>query len=251
MNNLLRQSGIFLQRNSSTILSVIGGVGVVATAILAVKATPKAMTHIALAEEEKGEELTKLEKVQVAGPAYIPAVVTGVSTIACIFGANVLNKRYQASLMSAYALVDSSFKEYKNKVAELYGEEADAEVRTAVAKDKYEEGSMIVNPGNQLFYDEFSGRYFESTTEKLISAQYAINRQLSLHGAVYLNEFYELLDIPPTDYGQHLGWSSGMLCDYQWSDWLEFAHEKTFIDDDLECITIRFSSEPMFDFEYY
>lgn len=251
MTNLLQKSQMFLGRNASTILTCIGGIGVVATAVLTAKATPKAITRIALAKEEKGEELTKFEKVQVAAPSYVPAVLMGVSTIACIFGANVLNKRNQAALMSAYALLDNSYKDYKKKVVDLYGEEADVEVRTGIAKDKYEEGSMQVHPGNQLFYDEFSGRYFESTMEKLISAQYSINRQISLTGGAYLNEFYAELDIPPTDYGEHLGWSSGLLCDYQWSDWLEFGHEKTYIDDDLECIMVTFSMEPMFDFEYY
>lgn len=251
MTNLLQKSQMFLGRNASTILTCIGGIGVIATAVMSAKATPKAMTRIALAQEEKGEELTKFEKVQAAAPSYIPAVLMGVSTIACVFGANVLNKRNQAALMSAYALLDNSYKDYKKKVIDIYGEEADAEVRTAIAKDRYEEGSMIVNPGNQLFYDEFSGRYFESTMEKLISAQYAINRKIQLEGGAYLNEFYEELDIPPTDYGEHLGWSSGLLCDYQWSDWLEFGHEKSYIDDDLECIMVTFSMEPMFDFEYY
>ena len=251
MTNLLQKSQMFLGRNASTILTCIGGIGVIATAVMSAKATPKAMTRIALAREEKGEELTKFEKVQAAAPSYIPAVLMGVSTIACVFGANILNKRNQAALMSAYALLDNSYKDYKKKVIDIYGEEADAEVRTAIAKDKYEEGSMIVNPGNQLFYDEFSGRYFESTMEKLISAQYAINRKIQLEGGAYLNEFYEELDIPPTDYGEHLGWSSGLLCDYQWSDWLEFGHEKSYIDDDLECIMVTFSVEPMFDFEYY
>lgn len=251
MTNLLQKSQMFLGRNASTILTCIGGIGVIATAVMSAKATPKAMTRIELAQEEKGEELTKFEKVQAAAPSYIPAVLMGVSTIACVFGANVLNKRNQAALMSAYALLDNSYKDYKKKVIDIYGEEADAEVRTAIAKDRYEEGSMIVNPGNQLFYDEFSGRYFESTMEKLISAQYAINRKIQLEGGAYLNEFYEELDIPPTDYGEHLGWSSGLLCDYQWSDWLEFGHEKSYIDDDLECIMVTFSMEPMFDFEYY
>ena len=251
MTNLLQKSQMFLGRNASTILTCIGGIGVIATAVISAKATPKAMTRIALAREEKGEELTKFEKVQAAAPSYIPAVLMGVSTIACVFGANILNKRNQAALMSAYALLDNSYKDYKKKVIDIYGEEADAEVRTAIAKDRYEEGSMIVNPGNQLFYDEFSGRYFESTMEKLISAQYAINRKIQLEGGAYLNEFYEELDIPPTDYGEHLGWSSGLLCDYQWSDWLEFGHEKSYIDDDLECIMVTFSMEPMFDFEYY
>lgn len=251
MTNLLQKSQMFLGRNASTILTCIGGVGVLVTAVMAAKATPKAMTRLALAEEEKGEELTKFEKVQVATPSYIPAIVTGVSTVACIFGANILNQRHQAALMSAYALLDSSYRDYKKKVDELYGNEAGAEVRAAIARDKYEEDDIQTTPGLQLFYDDFSGRYFESTMEKVMAAQYAVNRQLSLEGSVFLNEFYELLDIPPTDYGDHLGWSSSLLYDLQWCDWLEFDHQKTLIDDDIECYIITTSTEPMYDFDYY
>ena len=45
-------------------------------------------------------------------------------SIVCIFGANVLNKKWQASIASAYALLDSLYKDYKNKVKELYGDDA-------------------------------------------------------------------------------------------------------------------------------
>ena len=123
MNNLLSKSKLFLKKNTSTILTCVGATGVIATTVMAVQATPKALTLIKEEETIKGGDLTKLEKVKVAGPTYIPAAVTGVATIACIFGANVLNKRYQASLISAYALLDTSFKDYKRKLKELYGQE--------------------------------------------------------------------------------------------------------------------------------
>lgn len=251
MNKLLRQSKVFLSRNASTILTCMGGAGVIATSVLAVKATPKALKIVEMAKEEKGEELTKMEIVKAAGPAYIPAVAVGVTTIACIFGANVLNKRQQASLMSAYALIDSSYKEYKNKVIELYGEEADAHVREEIVKDHYKDEDIEVEDGKQLFYDEYSERYFESTMEKVITAEYAINRKISTWGGVDLNEFYEALDIPPVDYGNHVGWSSGMLFDTAWSSWLDFDHEKVELDDGLEVYILRFAVEPMYDYEYY
>ena len=65
----------------------------------------------------------------------------------CIFGSNVLNKRQQASLASAYALLDTSFKEYKKKVIDLYNEEADIEIRNEIAKDKYEENDIFSKLG--------------------------------------------------------------------------------------------------------
>lgn len=250
MENLLLKTKSFVNKNASTILTCIGGAGVVATSVLAVKATPKAMALLENAKNEKGEELTKSEAVLVAGPAYIPAIITGAATIACIFGANALNKRQQAAITSAYALLDNSYKEYKKKAEELYGEDASQKIRAEIAKDKYEELEHH-DIDKKLFYDEFSGRYFESTMEKVIAAQYMINRTISLNGGAYLNEWYEELGIEGTDYGAYLGWSSGLLMDAQWADWLEFGHEKTLIDDDLECIIITFSLEPMVDFEYY
>lgn len=249
--NLLQHSKLFLNRNASTILTCIGGVGVIATATLAVKETPKALKLLELAREEKGEELTKLEVVKTAGPAYIPSVLIGASTIACIFGANILNKRKQAAIMSAYALLDNSYKEYKKKAIELYGEEADKQIREELAKDKFEDVDIELEDDKQLFYDSFSERYFESTMEQVITAEYKINRKISLWGAASLNEFYEALDIPQVDYGEHLGWSSGGLMDMTWTDWLDFHHEKALIDDNLECYIITMSTEPMFDYEYY
>lgn len=250
MNNLLRQTKTFVNRNASTILTCVGGVGVIATSVMAVKATPKAMALLEKAKDEKGEELTALEKVRFAGPVYIPSVITGVATLACIFGANALNKRQQAALMSAYALLDNSYKEHKAKTAELYGEDANAKIRAEIAKDHYDEKEFR-ELSKQLFFDDFSGRYFESTMENVIKAQYAINRTISLNGGAYLNEWYEELGLEPTDYGNYLGWSSGLLMDCQWCDWLEFGHEKTVINDDLECIIITMSLDPMVDFEYY
>ena len=136
MNKLLSKSAILVKRSAPTILTIIGSIGVVATAVIAVKVTPKATKLLEQAKEEKGEELTKFEVIKVAGPSYIPAAVTGVATIACIFGANVLNKKKQAAIMSAYALLDNSYKEYRNKATKLFGEDADRRIKEEIAKSK-------------------------------------------------------------------------------------------------------------------
>lgn len=251
MNNLLVHSKRFMKRNASTILTGVGAAGVVVTTVMAVKATPKALKLLDAAKEEKGEELTKLEVVKTAGPAYIPSILIGASTIACIFGANVLNKRHQAALASAYALVDNSYKEYKKKVEELYGEEADEQVRAEVAKDNYNKKDVIdETDGKQLFYDEFSERYFRSTMETILNAEYELNREVTIGGAAFLNEFYELLGIPRVDYGDYLGWSAPALHDMYWEAWVDFAHEKVVMDDGLECTIIRMT-EPVPEFEEY
>lgn len=241
----------FLKKHSSTILTCIGGVGVVATTITAVKATPKALALLGEVAEEKGEELTRVEQIKIAGKVYIPTILLGVGTVACIFGANVLNKRKQASLISAYTLLEASYKEYKNKVLELYGEEGAREIRKEIAKDHYEESDVVVSDDTQLFYDEFSGRYFESTLEDVLRAEYTFNRMISTEYGVFLNDFYDLLDLEEVDYGNYLGWMDCQLVEDTWYSWLDFIHTKVVMDDGLECTIITFSSEPVFDFENY
>jgi hypothetical protein len=251
MGNLLNQSKLFLSRNASTILTYTGGVGVIATAVMSIKATPKALALLDEAKEEKGEDLTKLEVVRVAGPSYIPAAIMGAATLACIFGANILNTRQQAALMSAYALLDNSYKDYKNKVKELYGAEADERVRQEIVKDKYTGDGFSDDNGKELFYDYFSERYFEATPAQVIQAEYEINHRLAIEYGVYLNEFYELLGLETVDYGNYLGWSSYELVESCWASWIEFKHEKVVMDDGLECTIISMSYEPTFDFENY
>lgn len=251
MNKLARTSRRFLRRNSATILTCVGGVGVVATAVMAVKATPKALQAIEHAKEEKGEELTKLEIVKVAGPSYIPSVIIGAATLTCIFGANALNKRQQATIMSAYAFLDRSYKEYRNKVDELYGKEVDNHIKKKIAEDKYEEADISVSDDTELFYDMFSERYFESTMADVIKAEYEINKKLTQWGGAHLNEFYEMLDIPPIEGGTLLGWSEGSMMAETWGKWLDFRHDKVVMDDGLECYIIEMSVDPMLDYEYY
>lgn len=168
MNNLVNVSKSFLKRNAPTILTCIGAAGVIATSIAAVKATPKAEILLREAEEEKGENLTTLEKIQIAGPVYIPSFLIGASTIACIFGANVLNTRQQATLMSAYGLLDASYKEYSKKVKELYGDEADSKVKEEVTKEHYTEIPETIPEGKQLFFDFKTLNYFESTMDEVL-----------------------------------------------------------------------------------
>ena len=117
--------GRSLKKASPTILTCIGAAGVVATAVLAVKATPKADSLIK-ADSRRNHDgdpyaATKLEAVKSCWKCYIPAAATCVATIICIFGANTLNKKQQASLASAYALVNRSYSDYKHKLKELYG----------------------------------------------------------------------------------------------------------------------------------
>lgn len=250
----------FVKRNGATILTCIGGAGVVATTVMAVKATPKALERINKAEKEKGEELTKFEKVKVAGKVYIPTAIIGAGTLACIFGANVLNKKQQASLISAYAFIDNSFKEYKNKLIELHGEDTHQEIIDAIAAEKAENVG-IRTPGfigqsklfvddqcgeTRLFYDEFGERFFEATLEQVISAEYHLNRNYSRRGYSVLNEFYDFLGLEPTDYGNEVGW-----CSYdEFTFWIDFNHRQTEIKGQ-KCIVIEMVYAPDLEWKDY
>lgn len=249
MNGLLNKSRVFVKRNSATILTCVGAAGVIATTVTAVKATPKAMLLLEKAKEEKGDELTKVETVKIAAPVYIPTMVLGVSTLACVFGANILSKKGQASLMSAYALVDSSYKDYRKKVDELYGEEAGTQIRAELAKDEYKESPIQVEDGNRLYYDMYSRQYFESTPFEVQKAEYELNKTLMLDDAAYLNDWYRHLGIDQLERGYDFGWSTSANMEAYWQTWIDFHHEKVVMDDGLECIIITFAQEPFPDFE--
>lgn len=251
MNKVLSNSKLFFKRNSATILTIVGAAGVVATSVMAVKATPKALRAIEEAKEEKGDDLTRLETIAVAAPAYTPVVITGIATIGCIVGINILNKRQQASLASAYALIDQSFKDYKHKVTELYGEDADTQVKGAIVKDKYGEREFDLEDGKKLYYDMHSEQYFEATPFMVQRAEYELNRMNITDGSVYLNDWYRLLDLKPVEHGWDFGWSPGMNSERTWQEWIEFSHQTVVMDDGLEVMIIEFITEPVFGFETY
>ena len=249
MSDLLTASRKFAKKNSSTILTCLGAAGVVATSVMAIKATPKALDIIEMTKEEKGEDLSKMEATKAAIPVYIPTIIMGTATIACIFGANILNKRAQAGLASAYALLDQTHKEYRNKVKELHGEDGEQLIRESIAKDHYENAEIIENE-LPLFYDEFSSRYFNASNETILRAEYELNKQLSTNGGASLNEYYELVGLPTVDYGEHLGWSSAQMYEMYWDGWLYFNHTKVEMEDGMECWIIDYT-EPFIEYLEY
>ena len=257
---LICKSKLYLQRHSSTILTVVGAVGVIATAAAAVRATPKAMKLVEQATDEKGEELTKKELFVVAAPAYIPSAAIGASTIICIFGANALNKRQQAAIASAYALADRAYKDYRGKVKELLGDETDNAIREANAKDKRDEDIVAYAPGvntlaakgeKMLFYEDYRSKYFEASMEEVLNAEYHLNRNFALRGYSNLNEFYEFLGLEKTDFGDILGWSAGDMIEGGLMPWIEFNHHMVTMDDGLECCIIETYSDPISRYDEY
>lgn len=241
-----------LKTASPTILSCLGAAGVIVTSALAVWTTPRALRKIRADSKANHngnpDAYTKIEAVQSAWIYYIPSITTGVATIICILGANALNKRAQASITSAYALLNDSYQNYKDTLKELYGEETHQKIVDAMAvekaKDMYMVSTGLVGNGtldfeehnpddNRLFYDTFSNRYFESSINRVIQAEYYLNRDFALGGLITVNYMYELLGLEPIKGGDEIGWSldSG-LC------WIDFNHHKTVLDDGLEVYVV-------------
>lgn len=236
-----------------TVLSILSVAGLAVTVVTAVKATPKAVKILEERKAEKGEELTVKETVKATWKYYIPVVTIGAGTVACILGANALNRKVQASLASAYALVSNAYGKYKGKVVELYGKEAHDKIISSIAAEKSNAlpitaGSFIKNScldfdekeDEMLFYDVFSGRYFTSTMSKVLQAEYHLNRNYVLAGGVEINQFYDFLGISRVDGGDEVGWS----CYDGEIQWIDFDHKKITTDDGLEVHTIEMIFEP-------
>lgn len=243
----MNKTQYFLRKHSSTILTVAGAGGVVATSVLAVKATPKALGLLEEAKNEKGDDLTPIEVVKAAWKPYIPAVIVGTSTIVCIFGINYLSTKNQASLMSAYALLDSSYKEYRNKVNELYGEEADLNVKQEITRSKIRE-DMEPDETEEWFFDFQSVQFFKSTMDKVLRAESEFLERLHERGYACLNEYYDLLGIPNILEGYQLGWCDMEAIDPYGCEELEFSYNKVIRDDGLECWVIDVNNSPTADY---
>ncbi len=260
---MLYKTGLCLSKHSSMALSCIASIGVIVTAVAAVKTTPRAIELIRTDSRRNHDGnpygFTKKEAILSAWKCYIPAALFGFSTITCILGANVLNQRQQAALTSAYALVNNSYKEYKDKLKELYGEDTHKAIVDSIVKERCEE-VHIVAPGLisnstldfeegmepeivRTFYDAFSQRHFESTISKVIQAEYHLNRNFMFNGVISLNDFYEFLGLEKIKIGDDLGWSNCNGDIY----WIDFNHHRIDLDDGMEIFVIDMVFEPTAD----
>lgn len=241
----MNKTQLFLKAHSPIILTVIGSTGVVITAVLAVKGTPKALKLIEEAKMTKGDELTVGETVQVAWKPYIPAAISCVSTILCIVGANYLNIQKQKNLMSAYMLLDNAFKEYRNRVSERYGEEVDEEFSHDLVRNQLEEMEGIYT--ETLFFEFNSMRFFEANIHKVLQAECKAKIQFEECGHLALNEYYSYLGIGPSPYGEAMGWSKYQMQTEEHVDELEFTYERVIMSNGIVCYNIITNVSPTTD----
>jgi len=252
-----------MKKHSPEILMVAGVAGVVVSAVMACKATLKVdavmdetkekMDKIHKAEEdgatESGEDYfiedakkdTAIVYVQTGlklAKIYAPAVAVGALSITSILASNNILRKRNVALAAAYATVDKSFKEYRNRVIEKFGQEIDRELKynikaekiTATEVDeetgkekKVKKNTFVVNPSDVSGYARFFEKYtvdedgnsilnphWEPNNEyniMFIKAQenYA-NDLLKAKKRLFLNDVYEMLGLPRTKAGQVVGW---------------------------------------------
>jgi hypothetical protein len=235
-----------VQHNSPILLTGFAIGGVVSTVALAIRATPKALERIRFHEEEMGAETTAISKLRIVWPFYIPTAVVGASTIACIVGAQSINARRQAALVGAFAITEGAFQEYKDEVVEVLGKNKEQKVRDDIVQKQVTENPppaelTIIGSGNVLCLDSYTGRYFESTMEKIRAAENAVNEML-INGEAYLslNEFYGMLNLPYTVVGEQVGFSVENL--------LKIHFSTALTEDGRPCLAIEFRALPRQDY---
>lgn len=250
---------IFLKRNAPHICSMVAVAGVIGTGVLSARAAPKAKRLLDEAKQ-KEDNLSTFEQAKIVVPIFCPAILTGAITITAIFSADILSTRRQQSLTSAYMMLDQSFKNYKAKLKELYGEETHNNIINSLAIEKAKEVHVtasylcsdcdlsLEDSGSKpvLFYESISERFFESTIEQVMSAEYHFNRNYILRGFCELNEFYDFLGLEVTKDGSELGWTPTDEGSY----WIDFNHRKAKLEDGTTFYILEVMIDPFLYDEY-
>lgn len=205
-------------RHSPELLTGFGIGGMIITTVLAVRATPKALQLIDNTKDELGladdEKLTAVETVKATWKCYIPAAITGVTSVACLVSANSVNARRNAALATAYNLSATALSEYKDKVVETIGEKKEQTIRAKIAEDKLKNEPVdrakviVTGSGTTRFYDDISKRRFISSIDKIKNARNDLNaRMLEGEDFVSLNDFYYEIGLEPISFGDDVGWN--------------------------------------------
>lgn len=212
--------------NKATVLTLLASVGVVGTAIATATAVPKAQEKIAEAESQKGSELTTTEKVKASAECYIPPALIGAGTIACVLGANALNKQQQASMISSYAFLEQCYKQYRDTLIELHGPAADEEVREHMAvryRSDYHRYNIDIPDQRLRWYEPISNQWFEAYEREVMDAEYHFNRNYQLCcGTQTVNNLLYFLNLPDMgEEGDINGW-----CAEDEIYWIDFEHDE-------------------------
>lgn len=265
LTHMFKSARYFLGKHSPEILTGVGIAGMVTTTVLAVKATPKALTLINEEINRQNHELlqnaidndvemcTNIEKlkpidvIKVVWKPYAPAVATGIASVICLIGASSVSSKRNAALATAYALSERTLTRYRDKVVDVIGERKEKEIREQISQDEVNNKPVsksqviIASKGNTLFMDSISGRYFKSSLDKVNKVVNELNRQLVCNNYVSLNDFYYELGLDPIKTGDDLGWNvfSGLI---------EIDID-TCMAEDEPCIVINYKIRPEYEYD--
>lgn len=164
VNRALNKVKFNARKHSPEILIVTGIVGVVASGIMACKATTKvgkiAEEHktnvdtvheavekgVTKAQESYNEEDAKKDLTIIYAQTglkyvklYAPAVILGALSLTAIITSNNILRKRNVALAAAYTAIDRSFKEYRGRVVERFGKEIDKELRYNIKAKEIEE----------------------------------------------------------------------------------------------------------------
>lgn len=246
----LSKAGFKLRKHSPEILIATGVVGTVVSAVMACRATTKLSTildkvsedieavhdvesNADFAEQYTPEDAKKDTAIIYVHAAkdlvklYAPSVALGVVSIAGILTSHKLMVKRNMALAAAYVTIDKSFKEYRHRVMERFGENIDRELRYNIKAREIEETitdengkkkkvKKTVEVAGPLGYSDYarffdeSSRYWEKNGEYnmmfLRAQQSRANDMLRSRGFLFLNEVYRMLGIKETIAGQSVGW---------------------------------------------
>ncbi len=224
--------------NSPVILTVIGVTGTLTTAYLTGKATVKSVREI---DEVPSPRIEASEVFRMVWKNYIPPAATAALTIAATIGSNRVSTRRAAAVAVAYSVTERAFNEYRERVVHHLGEKKEEQVRHEIAqarveRDSLEKPSVIVGSGQVLCYEEFTGRFFNSDMETLRKAQNDMNAQIINDSYAPLEEFYDLIGLPPTSESSEVGWRSDRLLELKFS---------AVLSDGKPCISVGYNVRPI------
>lgn len=253
VNGMASKTVMKLKKHSPEILVVAGIAGTVVSAVLACKATTKVaeildetkgtldtihegMETGAINGQEYTTEDGKKDTVVVYAQTgmklaklYAPAIILGTLSITSILASNNILRKRNVALGAAYAAIDKSFKEYRGRVIERFGEQVDTELKYGIKAKKFEEIEvdpetgkekkvkktvMVADPNLQsdyAVYFDSKSRNYETNPDynrMFLKAQQAFaNDKLQTRGHLFLNEVLDDLDLPRTPAGQIVGWT--------------------------------------------
>lgn len=253
VNGVAPKAVMKLKKHSPEILVVAGIAGTVVSAVLACKATTKVaeildetkgtldtihegMETGAINGQEYTTEDSKKDTVVVYAQTgmklaklYAPAIILGTLSITSILASNNILRKRNVALGAAYAAIDKSFKEYRGRVIERFGEQVDTELKYGIKAKKFEEIEvdpengkekkvkktvMVADPNLQsdyaVYFDNKSRNYETNPdyNRMFLKAQQAFaNDKLQTRGHLFLNEVLDDLDLPRTPAGQIVGWT--------------------------------------------